>query len=156
MFLQFKSFENSVGKGEIACNKQFLLFSQCFLPFRRTFCPFHQILNCSLQTLSVWKSLKFVVWERVHYWYIWYIICHQHLYFKMDHSFFCMVGTSNTNISCVPCDYHLGGLWTELKIIQGKLHSTCIRSLPNSVLLTQNNCLNDTILMSTDNIGFDT
>ena len=24
--------ENNVGKGEIACNKQFLLFSQCFLP----------------------------------------------------------------------------------------------------------------------------
>ena len=29
--LQFKSFENSVGKGEIAHNEQFLLFSQCFL-----------------------------------------------------------------------------------------------------------------------------
>ena len=27
------SFENNVGKGEIACNEQFLLFSQCFLPF---------------------------------------------------------------------------------------------------------------------------
>ena len=25
------------------------------------------ILNCHLQTLSVWKSLKFVVWERVKY-----------------------------------------------------------------------------------------
>ena len=33
MCLQFKSFENSVGKGEIACNKQFL----SFLPFWRTF-----------------------------------------------------------------------------------------------------------------------
>ena len=29
--LQYKSFENTVGKGEIACNEQFLLFSQCFL-----------------------------------------------------------------------------------------------------------------------------
>ena len=27
--------------------------------------PFHQIQKCCLQTLSVWKSLKFVVWERV-------------------------------------------------------------------------------------------
>ena len=54
-------------------NEQFLLF-QCFLPVWRTFCHFHQILNgyqfwlisnCCLQTLSVWKSLKFVVWERV-------------------------------------------------------------------------------------------
>ena len=29
------------------------------------FCHFHQIRNCRLQDLSVWKSLKFVVWERV-------------------------------------------------------------------------------------------
>ena len=32
MCLQYKSFENTVGKGEIARNKQFLLFAQCFLP----------------------------------------------------------------------------------------------------------------------------
>ena len=43
-------------KGKIACNK-------CFSPYR-TFCHFQQIQNC-LQTLSVWKSLKFVLWERV-------------------------------------------------------------------------------------------
>ena len=38
--------------------------SQRFLPFLRTLCYFHQILNFCLQTLSVWKSLKFVVWEK--------------------------------------------------------------------------------------------
>ena len=65
MCLQFKCFENSVGKGEIARNKQFLLLPQCFLPFWITSCHFHQIANCRLQTLSVWQSLKFVVWERV-------------------------------------------------------------------------------------------
>ena len=53
------------GKGEIARNGQFLLFPQCFLPVLRTFCCFHQILNCVLLSLWVWKSLKFVVWERV-------------------------------------------------------------------------------------------
>ena len=31
MCLLYKSFENTVGKGEIACNKQFLFFPQCFL-----------------------------------------------------------------------------------------------------------------------------
>ena len=31
--LQYKSVENSVGKGEIAHDKQFLLFQQCFLAF---------------------------------------------------------------------------------------------------------------------------
>ena len=39
----------TLGKGEIARNEQFVLFPQCFLP------------------LSVWKSLKFVVCERVNY-----------------------------------------------------------------------------------------
>ena len=38
MCLQYKSFENIVGKGEIAHNEQFLLFSQCFPRFRRAFC----------------------------------------------------------------------------------------------------------------------
>ena len=41
--LQYKSFENTVGKGEIAHNEQFLLFPQCFLPVWRSFCHFHQI-----------------------------------------------------------------------------------------------------------------
>ena len=63
--LQYRSFENTVGKGEIAHNKQFLLFPQCFLPVWRTFCHLHQIQNCRQQTLSVRKSLKFAVWERV-------------------------------------------------------------------------------------------
>ena len=63
--LQYKSFENSAGKGEIAHNEQFLLFPQCFLPVPRTFSHCHQTYNCRLQTLLVWNSLKFVVWERV-------------------------------------------------------------------------------------------
>ena len=60
-----KPFENTVGKGEIALNEQFLLVPQCFLPICITFCHFRQIWNCRLQTLSVWKSVKFVVWKRV-------------------------------------------------------------------------------------------
>ena len=38
-----KPFENSVGKGEIARNEQFLLFPQCFLPVWITFFRFRQI-----------------------------------------------------------------------------------------------------------------
>ena len=30
--LHYKSFENTEGKGEMACNEQYLLFPQCFLP----------------------------------------------------------------------------------------------------------------------------
>ena len=38
-----KPFENTVGKGEIARDEQFLLFPQCFLPVRITFFHFRQI-----------------------------------------------------------------------------------------------------------------
>ena len=38
-----KPFKNTVGKGEIAHNEQFLLFPQCFLPIWITFCHFRQI-----------------------------------------------------------------------------------------------------------------
>ena len=38
-----KPFENTVGKGEIAHNEQFLLLQQCFLPVWITFCHFLQI-----------------------------------------------------------------------------------------------------------------
>ena len=58
-------FLNTVEKGDIAHNEQFLLFPQCFLPFPRTVCHFHQIKIFCLQTLLAWKSLKFVVWESV-------------------------------------------------------------------------------------------
>ena len=36
-------FENIVGKGEIAHNKQFLLFPTSYLPFLRTLGNYHQI-----------------------------------------------------------------------------------------------------------------
>ena len=39
--LHYKSFENAVGKGEIARYEQFLLFPQCFPSLWRTFCHFH-------------------------------------------------------------------------------------------------------------------
>ena len=52
-------------KGEIARIEHFFLFSQCFLPVPKTFDNFYEIGNCRLQSLSVWKSLKFVVWEWV-------------------------------------------------------------------------------------------
>ena len=41
---QYKSFENTMGKEIIACNEQFLVFQQCFLPCWRTFPHFNQIL----------------------------------------------------------------------------------------------------------------
>ena len=45
--LQYKSFENTVGKGEIARYEQFLLFPQCFLSDFRAFCPFSTSLKLS-------------------------------------------------------------------------------------------------------------
>ena len=45
--------------GEVACNKQFLLFSQCFLPYMVLIFHFKCILKCRLQFVSIWASLKF-------------------------------------------------------------------------------------------------
>ena len=59
--LQYKSFENAKMEKLLVMSNFF--FSDCFLPFWRTFCYFHQIQNSRLHTLSVWKSLKFVIWE---------------------------------------------------------------------------------------------
>ena len=42
MCLKYKYFENTAEKGEIARDKQFLLFPQYFLSNRRTFCHFHK------------------------------------------------------------------------------------------------------------------
>ena len=58
--LQHKLFENTVGKIEIARNEQSLLFPQCFYPFGEIM-SFHQIQECRLINLPVWKSLKFVL-----------------------------------------------------------------------------------------------
>ena len=63
--LQYESFKNTVGKGESARKEQFLFFPQRILPFWRTFCHFNQTGNYLLQTLSVWKSLIYVVWESI-------------------------------------------------------------------------------------------
>ena len=60
-----RSLLKTLGKGEIAHNEQFLLFPQCFQPLWRTFLLIHQLKNCHVQTLLVWKTLKFVIWERV-------------------------------------------------------------------------------------------
>ena len=60
-----QGFWKHCGKGGIAHNEQFFLFPQCFLPIWRTLCHFHGTWNCRLQTLPVWKSLKFLVGERV-------------------------------------------------------------------------------------------
>ena len=63
--LQYKCFENTVEKGEIGQNQQFPLFKQCFLLILRTFHNFDEIQNYHLQILSGWKSLIFVILERV-------------------------------------------------------------------------------------------
>ena len=47
-----------VRKGEIACKKQFLFFSQCFLPYMLLICHFKCTSKCRLQFLSIWTSLE--------------------------------------------------------------------------------------------------
>ena len=48
---------NIVRKGEIACNKQFLLFTQCFLSHIVLIFHFKCPLKCRLQIVSIWTNL---------------------------------------------------------------------------------------------------
>ena len=50
-------------KGEIAYNKHFLLFSQCFLPYVALIFHFKYTLKCRLQFVSIWTSLKYCCLE---------------------------------------------------------------------------------------------
>ena len=59
MHKRYIAAENIVRKGEIACYKQFLLFSQCFLPYMALTFHFKCTLKCRLQFVSIWTSLKF-------------------------------------------------------------------------------------------------
>ena len=59
MHQRYITVENIARKGEIACNKQFLLFLQCFLPYMAQIFNFKCILKCHLQFVSIWTSLKF-------------------------------------------------------------------------------------------------
>ena len=65
MCQQYKSIKKTLWEKEKLLVKSNFSFFQCFLLIWRTFCYFHQIWNCHLQTLSVWKCLKFVIWERL-------------------------------------------------------------------------------------------
>ena len=51
--------------GKTSITRSKISITRSKIPVWITFCRFHQNKNCRLQTLSVWKSLKFVVWERV-------------------------------------------------------------------------------------------
>ena len=52
-------------KEKLLILSNFSISPRCFLPFWRSLYHFRLILNCRLQTLYVWKSLNFIVWERV-------------------------------------------------------------------------------------------
>ena len=57
--LRYIAVENIVRKGEIAYNKQFLLFSHCFLSYMALIFHCKCILKCCLQFVPIWTSLKF-------------------------------------------------------------------------------------------------
>ena len=72
MCLQKKSFEIAVGKGDIACNKQFLLLVQHFLLFWRIFRCTHQIKIVLCKHLHCAKVLvQFAVLERAKVMTVW-------------------------------------------------------------------------------------
>ena len=64
-FLQYKSFENTGGKGKIAHNEQFFVFPQCFLLILRTLSFSSNLELCSGSSFY-FEEPKIWVWERVH------------------------------------------------------------------------------------------
>ena len=56
---RYIALENIERKGEIASSKQFLFFSQCFLPYMVLIFHLKYTLKCRLQSVSIWTSLKF-------------------------------------------------------------------------------------------------
>ena len=67
MCMQYKSFENFLGKGEIARDEQYLIFPHCFLLFfeNSVILIKFEIVFFELFQFSVWKSLKLVIWKRL-------------------------------------------------------------------------------------------
>ena len=71
LLYMYKSSENTGGGrrgGRRNCDKQIkqiLFFPQHFLPLWRTLHHLRDSQNCRLQTLSVWKHLKFIVLEAI-------------------------------------------------------------------------------------------
>ena len=52
-------------KEKLLVTSNFSFSHSVFYPFGKLSAIFIYFKNCRLQTLSIWKSLKFVVWERV-------------------------------------------------------------------------------------------
>ena len=52
-------------KEKLLDTSNFSFSHSVFNPFGELNCQFHQISTCCEQTLPVWMSLKFVLWERV-------------------------------------------------------------------------------------------
>ena len=52
-------------KEKLLVTSNFSFSHSVFYLYEELFFHFRQIWNCRLQTLSVWKSRKFVIWERV-------------------------------------------------------------------------------------------
>ena len=65
MCLQNKSVENTVGKGEIAHNEQFLLFPESFSTLLENILLLLSNLKLSSADFEFGRVLKFAIWERV-------------------------------------------------------------------------------------------
>ena len=63
--LQYKPFENTEGKGEIACNEQFLLFLSVFYVFEELSANFIKFAIVFCKLFQFGRVLKFVIWEQV-------------------------------------------------------------------------------------------
>ena len=115
-----------------------------FLPFGWNFSYFHQTWNCCLQTLSVWESPKFVVWERVNKWNnSWKHLEKEEMLgtriFSFPHHAFCSFHTKWVIFDVLSATARLIGTSLPFCCLS---NSNSVNSFPNNKLLTLPNWKN--------------
>ena len=125
-WLQYKSFENTVGKGQNAHNKQFLLFPQCFLPFWSTFIKFEIVIGKVFQFERIWNlsfekglrnsstTLEYMYWKFIVHYY-----CTFNLLFKTSGSLIMELLSSVYQMA----EFYPRPKWKQFQTIN---HKTCI------------------------------
>ena len=106
-------------------------FPTVISPIWRNFCHFHQIWNVRLQTLSVWMSLKCVVWERAN------VSSCCYLFFPPPPFFFFLLSTKYCNVYLV---IELNGITDNVTKIKRQKSYTKFYNLIN-----QSTVINDKI-----------
>ena len=63
----YEAFRKHSGKSRNCPKGTISSFPHSIYTLLENFLQFYQIWNCRLQTLTIWKSLKFLIWKRINF-----------------------------------------------------------------------------------------